>query len=290
MRVEWVHPSWRDLVIEHLARDPDARAQFLSGCGGHGLLLALSSAGGERGHRKLPLLVCDPDWDALTDRAYELIPELDTPGLIGVLDGIRTAIVAVSAARLEALALAHTVLSRVAKLCDATKAPISLPVLEAWLALAARLPNDSERPAPPNLKRTWAELLPSSAPGLDDRYGLERFADWLTFADLLREHDPDELRRFRFGDQAHIINVFVDDVESTHGKVQPVAQDHVQRALARIETLDSEFGNLSAYMRRRVRAAQATLPHGTRLRSGEPPPDEAAPWRLFDVARVLNDL
>jgi hypothetical protein len=288
MRVEWVHPSWRDLVIEHLARDPDARAQFLSSCGAHGLLLALSSAGGERGQRKLPLLVRDRDWDALTDRAYELIPELDTPELIGVLDGIRLAIVEASAARLEALALAHTVLAHVAKLCDATHAPIALPVLEAWLALATRLPNDSERPAPPNLKRTWAELLPSSAPALDDRYGLEQFADWLTLADLLREHDPDELRRFRFGDQAHVINVFMDDVE-TH-KVQPAAEDNVQRALARIETLDPEFGNLSRYMRRRVRAARARLPHETRRPSSEPPPDEAPAWRLFDVARVLNDL
>ena len=84
--------------------------------------------------------------------------------------------------------------------------------------------------------------------------------------------------------------MFVDDVESTHGKVAPVAQDHVQRALARIETLDPEFGKLSKYMRRRVRAAQAKLPHETPRRAAEPPPDEAPAWRLFDVARVLNDL
>jgi hypothetical protein len=286
-----VHPSWRDLVIEHLAHDRDARAQFLSGCGAHGVLLALSSAGGARGERDLPLLVDDCDWDALTDRVYELAPELEPQELLAVLDAIRVAVVAVPGASLEATALARTVLARVAKLSDATQAPVPLPVLEAWLALASQLSTDSARPMPPNLKRTWAELLPASAPSVDDRYGLERFADWLTFADLLREHDRDELRRFRFSDQAHIINAFLDAVESSHGRMQPAAQDHVQRALSRIRTLNPELGNLSRYVRNRLRGAQVQLPHETRrLRDDEPLAGEAPDWRLFDVARVLNDL
>lgn len=291
MRIEWVHPSWRDLVIEHLAEHRDARAQFLSGCGAHGVLLALSSAGGARGDRDLPLLVDDCDWDALTDRVYELAPELEPQELLAVLDGIGVAVDAVPAARLEATALARTVLARVAKLSDATRAPIPLPVLEAWLALASRLPTDSARPTPPNLKRTWAELLPASAPSLDDRYSLERFADWLTFADLLREHDPDELRRFRFSDQAHIINTFLDGVEISHGRMHPAAQDHVQRALTRLQTLNPQLGNVSRYVQSRLRAAQAQLPRETRrLRDDEPLVGEAPDSRLFDVARVLNDL
>ena len=28
MRIEWVHPSWRDLVIEHLAEDSTAGGGF----------------------------------------------------------------------------------------------------------------------------------------------------------------------------------------------------------------------------------------------------------------------
>ena len=32
MRVSWVHPSWRDLVIESLAADPVERRRFLSRC------------------------------------------------------------------------------------------------------------------------------------------------------------------------------------------------------------------------------------------------------------------
>jgi hypothetical protein len=60
MRVEWLHPSWRDLVIEHLAGDADARARLLTGCSGHGVLLALSFGGGEHGDREL--LRTAPEW------------------------------------------------------------------------------------------------------------------------------------------------------------------------------------------------------------------------------------
>lgn len=63
--VDWMHPSWRDLVIEHLASDDVARGEFLRRCGLQGFLLALSSAGGAKGQRLRPLLIADEDWAAL---------------------------------------------------------------------------------------------------------------------------------------------------------------------------------------------------------------------------------
>jgi hypothetical protein len=55
-RVTWVHPSWRDLVIDHLAGDPLARRRFLERCS-LDVLLALSVGGGATGERRFPLLV-----------------------------------------------------------------------------------------------------------------------------------------------------------------------------------------------------------------------------------------
>ena len=86
MRIAWVHPSWRDLVIEHLSSDPEARERFLHNCSVHGALLALSLGGGHRGERELPLLQCDGDWDALTDRLYTLASELEPAELLGLMD------------------------------------------------------------------------------------------------------------------------------------------------------------------------------------------------------------
>ncbi len=75
-RVDWVHPSWRDLVVGRVATDPELRRAFLRGCGAHGVALALSIAGGSEGKRALPLLVEDADWDAAGDRIARLVRDL----------------------------------------------------------------------------------------------------------------------------------------------------------------------------------------------------------------------
>src|SRR5207253_1027146 len=79
------HPSWRDLVIDRLAADEGARRRFLERCGVDGLLLALSTEGGEEGLRTLPLLVGDADWDELAGRLHALAPELDDHDALRVL-------------------------------------------------------------------------------------------------------------------------------------------------------------------------------------------------------------
>jgi len=62
---DWMHPSWRDLVIDHLASSPKARIEFLRCCGRHGIQLALSKGGGAQGRRYRPLLVTQEDWQTL---------------------------------------------------------------------------------------------------------------------------------------------------------------------------------------------------------------------------------
>src|SRR5207248_11100750 len=71
--VTWVHPSWRDLVIEQLGADQGKRETFLRNSSLDGLLLAVSTAGGAEGARELPLIRGDSDWDALADRLAELV-------------------------------------------------------------------------------------------------------------------------------------------------------------------------------------------------------------------------
>jgi hypothetical protein len=79
--VTWVHPSWRDLVIDQLSDDKGERETFLRRSALDGLLLALSTAGGAEGERLLPLMREDRDWDAIADRLAQLIPALDEPDL-----------------------------------------------------------------------------------------------------------------------------------------------------------------------------------------------------------------
>lgn len=45
-RRTWVHPTWRDLLVNYLAERSGPRVQFLSGCGLHGVRMALGIASG----------------------------------------------------------------------------------------------------------------------------------------------------------------------------------------------------------------------------------------------------
>ena len=67
--------------------------------------------------------------------------------------------------------------------------------VEAWFTLAGGLSCKTE---PPAISVTWAELLPAAAPQPTDAANLERFADWLTLAELLMDYDPDLLARLGF--------------------------------------------------------------------------------------------
>lgn len=71
--IEWMHPSWRDLVIERLSADSEARKSFLTRCGMNGFILALSGAGGPTGNRQTPLAVTPEDWRVLSETAQRLI-------------------------------------------------------------------------------------------------------------------------------------------------------------------------------------------------------------------------
>ncbi|MGH2872981.1 MAG: hypothetical protein ACRDL5_11040, partial [Solirubrobacteraceae bacterium] len=184
MRIDWVHPTWRDLMIDRLAGDARLRRRFVSRCGLHGLLLALSVGGGALGERRLPLVVTDAEWDVLGDRIYELIPQLHSAELGALLTAIEIAVCELGpdGTGREARALARTALIRVAKPWHDRPAPISLELLDAWLSLSSRL--SPPLPAPP-LDATWAQLLPAAVPALDDSAELARFADWAALCEML---------------------------------------------------------------------------------------------------------
>lgn len=202
-----MHPSWRDLVIDELAGDPAARPRFLSAVGLDGALLALSTAGGARGERLLPLLAADADWDALGDRVRALGGELDARGHARLLDAMTAAIGATDRADperyREAVALAEQALAHAVTLCDHGPQPLEVDLLRSWYALAGRV---GVAPAPPALDRTWAALLPASdeldAPSdFCAPSELERFDTWLALCEVLADHDRPALHRLGFYDR-----------------------------------------------------------------------------------------
>jgi hypothetical protein len=196
--IGWVHPSWRDLVIDELREDPDARRRFLSVSAIDGVTLAISDAGGSTGERTLPLLLDDADWDAFGDRLHELRPELEDRELARVLFALSGAITVVSdpyQAR-ELDSLTANVVRTNRRVWDAQRAPVPVFLLEAWYGANACLATPV---AHPHLAPTWAELHPGALLlEHPDPAELARTEEWLEFAEVLRRYDPTTLELFGF--------------------------------------------------------------------------------------------
>src|SRR5262249_7728574 len=155
------HPRWRRPRVEELAADAAARQEFLHRCGIDGALLALSRGGGRSGERTRPLLVRDEDWDAVTERLYELVPDLADPELARVLTALEDGLW--RDADGEVAALATVVLGRIADCWERGSSFASEALLLRWHQVSARLP---EPPAWPDDVCMWAPppvVVPPSA-------------------------------------------------------------------------------------------------------------------------------
>ncbi len=294
--IGWVHPSWRDLVIDELREYPDARRRFLSVSAVDGVTLAVSGAGGSTGERTLPLLLDDADWDALGDRLHELRPELEDRELARVLLALSGAIAVVGdpyRAR-ELDSLIANVLRTTRRAWDEQGGPVPVFLLETWYGANACLATPV---ASPQLAPTWAELHPGALllehpdPG-----ELARTEEWLEFAEMLRRYDLSALEWFGFftKDRDLLERLIVTLTRtSADEELRPLAES----VLARIERLvpglavgaqsAREIGRLVEGLGRRrwwVPEDIAAPP------STEPAVASAADFHREDVDRVLRDL
>jgi hypothetical protein len=263
MRVDWVHPSWRDLVIESLANDPASRRRFLSRCGVDGAALALSGSGGTEGERERPLLCGDADWDALGDGLYHWCAEAGEAEAVRLLQ-----VLAAAGDGPELRALAALVLKRLGW----NGKVLSVDAIGAWLALATRL---DPRPEPPAVAMTWLELEPDSAPRTPEE--MDRMADWVQLAELLHDHDPELLGVLGFPER---YGELLQNFATGTPRDEPV----LEREL-RIETL-TRLAILDPARSGQTMNESLALSFETLLPEAEP----LSPVVAFPVERVLRDL
>jgi hypothetical protein len=286
--VSWVHPSWRDLVIDELASDAGARRSFLAACSIHGAVLALSTAGGTGGGRSLPLLVADADWDTLADRLASLIPELDAPEvtmLLAALDEARLL------AADEGDALASEVLRRLARTWDRSCHPVPVALLGAWFDLAAEV---RDPPQPPSPAPAWFDLVPCGA--IDIAQDALAFDDWTALVDILTRYAPETLTAFGFPEKQKLaMLLFIGDAQKAAEADAELAQrDAVVRSLRRLQRLGpAPFMAADAatrLRRRRVIERVPIRPLSPELERLLEAPLPSARDESAQVERVLRDL
>jgi Novel STAND NTPase 3 len=291
--IGWVHPSWRDLVIEELRSDAAARRRFLSACGIYGVLLALSQQGGTAGERALPLLIGDSDWDALGDRLGELLFELDDHDagrlLLALADALNAKLE--PAQRAEAQCLTEYVLGALSRVWHKQPRPVPVFLLDAWYAAHGLR---AENVASPPVRLMWLEVHPSRemAFGRLSAQDLQRLDDWLALAQILAVHDPDALERLGFNeDQSLLAHLAVELGEIDDPDVKPVAET----LLSRIRELSPLHHGFVRTTLVRLRAKPPDdrwwVPHDIDTPpSREPVSDARIGFTREDVGRVLADL
>jgi hypothetical protein len=283
--VTWVHPSWRDLVIDEIAADAAARRRFLERCSVDGVLLALSTEGGAAGERRLPLLVDDVDWDTLADRLHALVPDLADTDLHRVLAALSAVPRAGAAAheRAELQALAKVALDSLARRLAVALPPIDAGLLDGWLEVASGL---AEPPPLPDVRASWIELLPAEV-DIGSPTELRALDEWLRLAAILRRGAPELARELGFPERhVELLRQLVDDAAGLLVSRSP-APALLAGCLRRLAVAAPEVAPGAAGVAARLdRAEEPSLPF-------EFPAD---PWAgvptadLSIVARILSDL
>ncbi len=294
MGIGWVHPSWRDLVINELREDAAARRRFLGACEVHGVMLALSREGGIAGERSLPLLVSDADWDLLGDRLRQLVRELEDQDLARVLLALRGALTGEieRSKKREARGLTEYLLRATARSWDEYRRRLPVYLLEAWYALNSWAPEPAE---PPRLGPTWGELYPGSPPvqGLE-RSELARADEWLTLVQTLARYDPNALGALGFFEHAQeLLEHLINAIERTaDADLRPLAESVLQR----IQQLAPAHTNIAHRVTTAVKQTRAGerrwwVPEDIPVPpSSEPAATGPVEFTRADVDRVLTDL
>jgi conflict system STAND superfamily ATPase len=294
--IGWVHPSWRDLVIDELAENTVDRRRFLAACGPHGAMLVLSAAGGAEGDRALPLLLGDTDWDCFTDRVRSLLIKLDDHDVSRLLLAVADLLGAElpPSRQAEARSFAEYVLGATRRAWDARRRTLPLLLVDAWYAANANL---HDPVAAPQLAPTWVELHPGSEP-LEDRAALARADDWLALVRVLTDHDPAALVELGFplGDGPTLERLVAAAARAAAGSDENLAPTALS-ILERIRALAPTDASLADVVRAEL--ILETSVHDDRWWTpadlDTPPTDEPASashdrFTTNDVARVLRDL
>jgi hypothetical protein len=200
--VDWLHPSWRDLMIERLASRSDDRHEFLRKCGVEGLFLTLSVEGGATGARNLPLLPGAEEVTIARDQIRRIVygePD-QTARVVNLAQdlafGLRGSALGRSEALVEPLLLACQ------ELWDETGAALTVGNLKAWWSASTAV---TPLPHSPRLESTWIAQdlrgeLDADMELFDHSPNALKLRNWVRLVRLIQSNEPRFLRQLDFPD------------------------------------------------------------------------------------------
>ena len=200
--LDWIHPSYRDLVIEELAADPMLRQRILISITLSGLKVAVSDTSGPEGEKKYLLIGTPSDWKLLGQGCVSLVKSGSSDVATDVLR------VLTSAAQNATGSEIYSELSRIIQdVCDAIR--------EQWDAnetifTAGQLRTfcqssllSSALPTLPKFDNVWLTVIKRIRSFLplweeDKMVDSDLVEEWTRLATIIAENEPRFLRKNEF--------------------------------------------------------------------------------------------
>jgi hypothetical protein len=271
--IDWIHPSYRDLVIDELMSDLKKQVKFVGNASTIGVSLALSEAGGAAGKRALPFLSSPLSWTALTTRVLKLLKAKNQREIARILRPLSFAFssdtVSESAKR-KIQQILSKALTTINNLYVNSKTPLDIDTLRTYLSARSRL---EMTVGIPTLELAWETETYRLREMLESGDFVSQFVvdAWSKLARVIEMYVPTffqnktrrqeyhddreqltaainaELHSVELPDDADEISEAADRLRSLAGSMEELAfdevigDDHVTRLAGRLETKAERF-------------------------------------------------
>jgi hypothetical protein len=205
-RVEWIHPSYRDLVIEQLGDGGTLKSAFLNRMNLAGIKLALSDAGGPTGTLRFPLMSNAKDWKTLHDRTLEVARSSDVKDCAALLAVLIAALdSSVGLERSTLLSILTTTCHLVREQWDSCRAKLNASAIRAYAAASERT---SAMEPMPVLDASFQEALQNlTRQAIDEEsdflFEYSDLDELLSMVEEIRKSEPRLLRRLNFPESVY---------------------------------------------------------------------------------------
>ncbi|NQT86321.1 hypothetical protein HQ560_06120 [bacterium] len=233
--LDWIHPSYRDLVIDEMATDLELQAEFLRLASVAGIKIALSVAGGAEGGRELPLVGADGSWKALRGRCVHLArvsEDHDITAILETLTGAYRISEGNGAVRGQVEQLMGCVRETLLDRWESNDEALPPSLLRAYLRFA-ELTEDS--PSIPQLRRSWQEASLLLNDHLENSFCVEadEITEWVAMVKLAYMAES-------LSSDAEFQRVSAQDFRSLIDAIE--AETYVSPELERPEDVEAEAG------------------------------------------------
>lgn len=306
--IDWIHPSYRDLVIDELIEDAKLRSAFIRGASLEGIKLAVSSTGGKSGERQHPFIRSAESWDILQERCLSLVRTQDEQEelLETLADAAGQDASPDNRRRWERLL--WLVCNQVREEWSRRSEPVAAGELQAFAQARAQA-----RPTPelPDLDRSWGSLEERFRDGVQNRipdleFDFDPFDELSEFARVVRGCAPEYLVAKGFPDryEAEIAVIceeakseasasfFADDPQALRGIAERM--ETIATAVERLADISSSYPDAAA-IASQLRGQSSLLEDEAREKD-PPEPDydpESNPSsgsEVFDVRMLFSEL